>query len=203
MTLAHFKKRLLRDLKANPKKGAVLGLLLLVAIYFWAPLLGKLLSPGAGTNVAAAPAAPPSQPVEETPADGAPAARRHNWRQVLAWMEQDPLTKPPQHVAFAAIALGDLSEREPDDADVEESAAAAPIAAPVTPESLGLKLSGTLVGTAQRVAIINGVSYLEGRELRLADDVVFVLAEVSARKVVLERGEKEFVLELPARAGGR
>jgi hypothetical protein len=76
-----------------------------------------------------------------------------------------------------------------------------PPAVAVTPESLGLKLSGTLIGTERRVAIINGASYVEGRELRIADDIVFVLAKVSARKVVLARGQERFVLELPAQAG--
>ena len=39
MSLERFAKRLRREVIANPKKAAILGIMLLVAIYFWTPLV--------------------------------------------------------------------------------------------------------------------------------------------------------------------
>ena len=41
-------KQARRDLLANPKKAAILGLMLLVALYFWGPLLWKWFAPAGG-----------------------------------------------------------------------------------------------------------------------------------------------------------
>ena len=45
MKLDKLLKQAKRDLVASPKKAAVLGLMLLVAAYFWGPLLWKWMAP--------------------------------------------------------------------------------------------------------------------------------------------------------------
>jgi len=186
-------------------KGAVLGLLVLVAAYFWAPLFAKML-PGEKPPVEAV---APGYQDGSVATDGtgttpeAPPAPRRDWRKLLAQIESDPLTKPAAALAAATLSMG-RDEPIVDDADVDPATAelaAADAAVKITPASVGLKLSGTMVGAGRRVAVISGKSYQEGREVRLTEDLVFVVAEVTARKVVLRRGEESFVLELPERAG--
>jgi len=204
VTLAQFKKRLLRDFKAHPMKAAVLGLLVLVAAYFWAPLFAKML-PGEKTPEAVAPGYLDDSVAEDSAGTTpeAPSAPRRDWRKLLAQIESDPLTKPAVGLASATWSLGrdeplaEAAEADPAAAEL----AAAEAAMKITPASVGLKLSGTMVGSGRKVAVISGKSYQEGRELRLTDELVFVVAEVTARKVVLRRGDESFVLELPERAG--
>lgn len=186
-------------------KGAVLGILLLVAAYFWAPLFAKLLPQEKPPQTAVSP-----ENFDVAVADdvaGAamqpPPTPRRDWRQVLAWIESDPLTKPPETLVLTALPLGggeQIEDAPEADADAAELAVRK-AAEKITPASVGLKLSGTMLGGGRKVAVISGKSYQEGREVRLTDELVFVVAEVSARKVVLRRGEDLFVLELPERSG--
>ena len=74
---------------------------------------------------------------------------------------------------------------------------------PVTPESLGLVLSSTIIA-ARRTAIINAKTYEEGKEIRLiwrSQRVTYLLAEVRSRGVVLVRNGERF--DLPLRRGSR
>ena len=55
MNLNKLARQLRREAMANPKKAAVLGLLLLVALYFWGPLVwGRVAGDGASEKPPAA-----------------------------------------------------------------------------------------------------------------------------------------------------
>ena len=64
----------------------------------------------------------------------------------------------------------------------------------VDPRSLGLIVSGTMLGKHRRVAVVNGRPYAEGRQRQLGPDVTFTLARVGMRHIVLERDGRRFDL---------
>jgi len=189
----------LRDLRRNPKKAGLLALLAGVAIWFWAPLVagwfqGEELVNAVGTQPvpdqgATAPAMPEAvKAVEVAKAADAPA---QTWQQLVRWMEQDPRRKADdirlERDPFAPPP-------KPPARPVSERPKAA-VPTPVNPEKMDLKLSGTVVGPEQRVALINGRAYAEGQTVKVSSDIVFVVRHVEARKVTLERDGKRLVLE--------
>lgn len=226
MNLNKLCRLLRREVTSNPKKATVLGLLIVVALYFWAPVVrgwiagdeppdrpfggasssptdggsGPVQTAGLGTiGLAEAPQARPITPAKARP-------QTHPWQQTVQWMKQDPATAPvadlPQRrdpFRAAKLVVAEMNaeqhKQEPE-----------PVETPVTPQSLGLILSSTVVGPRRRVALINGKSYEEGRTIESASDghrVEFKLAEVHSRCVVLERmGERfELAIAQPTRAG--
>lgn len=93
-------KQLSRDLKKNPGKAAALGLLGIVAVWFWLPLIYK---PGDPTPPA--PATPttaatqvPTTPTATTAATPSPTTTetKHPWKDVARWIEHDPNMTPTQ-----------------------------------------------------------------------------------------------------------
>ncbi len=91
-------KRLRREISANPKKALFLGLLILAALYFWAPLVRGWITQGnSPTTTAIAdpradlPAAAPEKPTTTPPKEAAQGLR-HPWEQLVRWMENDPRT---------------------------------------------------------------------------------------------------------------
>ena len=208
-------RRLRREVTANPRKAAILGLLALVALYFWAPLLWGWI---AGGNSEAEPAqaaatpegmppvlsrlAPFSPPaaVNRPPAgQGKEPLTSYSWDRLARWIEDDPRMKPAREFA---------SRRDPFHAVVQEVAEkpdseqikAAEAAAAVTPESLGLVLSSTLIGPHRRTALVNGRTYEQGRTIELAKDgrpFEFTLSEVHPRRIVLKREGRRYELTIP------
>lgn len=202
-------KKLRREVTANPGKAGVLALLLLVAVYKWAPLLTKATtgkttsSPTAAINPSAAPPPVTSDPSLQAPlavttAGTSGGLATTNWRDLLKALENDPRMAP------ATIAgLRDPFARLTTAAVVEppkvEPAVDAVVEKEVTPAELGLKLTTTVVGSRRRVARINGQSYVEG-QLIVADsrpDVSFRVRRIELRSTTLERQGKTYRLELP------
>jgi len=71
------------------------------------------------------------------------------------------------------------------------------MSADVTPESMGLILSGTIVGSNRRVALINGKPYRQDQPVTLVKDgkeIEFVIEEIDSRRVVLRRNDERFEL---------
>lgn len=201
-------KRILRQLRreaiANPKKAAVLGLLVLVAMWFWLPLLRGLATPDEQ-----APSGSITEPVvsaakKDASAGVASATRepdspQHPWHKLVEWMESDPRTSAakvsPRRDPFAGPEKLATAVRVEDPAEESE--------ATLTPEGLGMVLSSTLVGPRRRVALISGRSYREGeivRQVKQGQEFTFMLAEVHPRRVILERNGRQFKLEIPAPA---
>lgn len=89
MNLGRLAKQLKKELAAKPKHAAALGVGLLIAIWFWAPLImGKSKTTAAAVPVAEAATPSPAAPTRAN----APAAATTPWRQVATWRNADPLT---------------------------------------------------------------------------------------------------------------
>lgn len=214
-------RQLRRELTAHPKKAAVLGLLVLVALWFWAPLVWGWIAaddpaakaPSASASVGNASSALPRGPaavsVPAAPATIAAASsaatkvdKRPNypWHQLVQWMDNDPRTSP----ADPALGRRDpflSGGTEVAEADLGDGPTEIPSEA--APADLGMVLSSTIVGQRRRVAQINGKPYRQGEIVRLEKDgqqIEFTLAEVHPRRVVLRRKGHEFELSIPAPA---
>ncbi len=200
-------KRLRRELKANPKKGAVFGVLMLVAVYFWIPLIWGWLSVDESTLSAAAMTPAVQQPggiIDQAfakPAAVAATAPASPWQQLVAWMESDARTAP---------ALGLTDARDPFDqqpieipaAEVKAEEEPANAAALWTPEMLGLEVSSTVVGPRRSVAVISGRTYVMGDSIEVSRggrQIALRVAEVQPSGVVLECGSDRFELGIPKR----
>ena len=90
MRLDKLGKKLRREIAASPKKAALLGLITVAALYFWAPLvlgwLGKdKATPSAEPTPAAAAEPSATQPAPPTAVADAPPSLP-SWEQVVQWM---------------------------------------------------------------------------------------------------------------------
>jgi hypothetical protein len=196
---------------AHPKKAAVLGMLVLVALYFWAPLLGGWLgkreppddlaatSGDAGIGRASGSRRPAPGHAESTGATE-PKAPGCPWTTLDEWIRGDPRTRPtvdlPESVdpfrasAPEAAVVTDADEEEPE--EIVEAA--------VAPGALDLALSSTVVGAHRRLALIGGRAYEQGQtvSVRQGDrSIEFELVEVFPRRVVLRQGDDEYELAIP------
>jgi len=178
-------RQLRREAMANPKKAAVLGLLLLAGAYYWGPLLWSWTASGRASgepageksiaSTATAPAALAQTSTTEPDALLSDKNPSHPWSQLDEWIRQDPATSPandlagwrnPFAVAPSTQAATDAREQ------------AQPERTQVTPESLGIELSGTAVGPLRRVAMIGGTASGDDLTLRATShatdgDIVF------------------------------
>jgi len=212
-------RKLRRELTANPKKAAILGLLGLVALYFWAPLVWGWVAketpddqPSSFDSATAE--APPAwaQTAEQPASDDEKTTAKHSWEEVAKWIKQDPNTSPaggfanlrdPFLVPVEEVAEADTDEEE------QEKAAATPEPPPpeATPAELGLVLSSTVIGSKRSTAIINGRIFAQGQTIEASKDgqpISFTLVEVHPGKVVLRRADKNFDLTIPrSTASGR
>jgi hypothetical protein len=204
VTIEQLKQRLRREATKNPKQAAVLGLLLVVALWFWAPLVWSWL-PKDQQAAAAQPGQPAtaaSQPQNDKPTETEPAeaaASGPTWETLAAWMKQDPLMAPATRLA---------GDRNPfAGADPVEAAKIAEIVEPPrreeqkewTPDAMGLVLTSTIVGPRKRAALISGRAYAQGEKIvRQVEDarVVFELVEVHPRRIVLARDHARYELKL-------
>jgi hypothetical protein len=196
MSLARVQKQLIKDLKRSPLKAGVLGLLCVVALWFWAPLVtgwfGGSKGKAAKPQAAAAPPVPVATPTAAGGAAPAAASPSVPWRQLVAWMEKDPRKQSSE------LGVLESPPFPPQRADrIEEESKPAQTAAAkleLDPAQLGLKLSSTMLGPRRRVAVINGRPYAEGKEVEVAGEMVFLVARVTDRSVLLERNGRQFEL---------
>ncbi len=124
VNLAKTVKKLRREAVANPKKAALLGLVTILALYYWAPLLKGWIaadtttvetttSPAAVATVAVQPST--AAPVAATTATAKPVAPRLSWQQITERMSKDPRTM---------IAPALTQTRDPFEAQHDEEAEA-------------------------------------------------------------------------------
>lgn len=204
MNIAKLKQRFEREAKKNPKQVVVLGLLLLVAVWFWIPLVWKWLPTSAASEShSIAPRTVASVPAAGTPGENPAApeglsAPLPQWQKLAEWMQHDPLMAPATQLA---------SERDPftspalEVSEVAEPEEQPPVVAvdPWTPERVGLTLTSTIVGPKRRAALISGRAYAEGRNIVQPQGqqlVVFKLIEVHPKHIVLERNQQRYELKL-------
>lgn len=197
-------RRLRRETAANPAKAGALALCLVVAIWFWAPLVVRWCSPAAaGTQepepaVAAESAAGPAvaEPAQ-TASTGTTPAPAIPWQSVMKAIEMDPRMQPMRKLGerrdpFGPSAAALAAEK----ASQQKKIRRAP-PHELLPADAGLVLNSTLIGAGRRMALIGGEPYWEGDTVpapRGSEN--FHLVEVFARQVVLEREGKHYGLEI-------
>lgn len=182
----------------------MLVVLLLLALYYWGPLVWGWISPGdrsaeptaAEGDLDPGPWAATASAQTQTPTPA--KAPQHPWTQLDEWIRQDPTTVPAEHpdgwrdpfaVVSAGIEVAQDEEAQPDE----------PL---VTPATLGVELSGTLVGAHRRVALIGGKAYREGQTIKVDQDdrpIELELVEVHPQRIVLNLQGARFDLAIPER----
>ncbi len=228
VNLGKLKKKLRREMTAHPAKAAVLGILFVVALWFWMPLLWGWFSPRSdGVATVEPPPAMPQLPgfsAAAAPAEASHAiATEYPWQQVVQWMEQDPRTQPVgSPLADRGPATTFLADwlpwsrhervgRDPFHPSQPEVAVAAetrdpveqPAPAPVSPQDAGATVSAVVAGPDGGAAIINGRAYRKGEQVLFEKDgrsYAFHLAEIRPGEVVLAHDAMRYVLALPVSA---
>ena len=204
MSSGNLAKRLQREIKASPQKAAVLGVLALVALYFWAPLLLGWVSGGKSPAAAVALQDPASaaQPLTIATSDDTGASVGPTWQEIDAWIERDLMMKPaaadllahnPFHVQTDIVQTDELAavEAAPDEAGQQQQS--------VTPVEAGLVLTSTITGGKRPVALINGRAYARGSTIRGEGEfgsTTFTLVEVRSKSVVLRQGDKTYEVKI-------
>ncbi|PQO25990.1 hypothetical protein C5Y96_21300 [Blastopirellula marina] len=194
--------QLTREIKRNPAKAAVLGGLLLVAIWFWYPLVQKWM--GSGTRSVAnkteeqdlvipqattlptpeASAAPKQAPIGKT-----------DWRSIAQQISDDPWMKKGtlRHENF------DPFFPEPEPKTILTSTRVETDSTPdldVPPETAGLVVTSVIVGGRVPIARINNQNYRVGDTIRATDaNIQYTLVQVHPWGVSLKGSQR--VHELP------
>jgi len=209
-------RQLRREATRNPKKAGVLGLLALVAVWFWAPLVldwvrGDGPKASAASKDSGAPAADSAAGGAATPKDPQkPDAKQPalDWQEVVRLTGEDPKTQPaqvppasrdpfvtPKSQLFPPLPMV-AKDEDPKKAEKEPK----PVVPDVSPKALGLSLSSTIVGPRGGLAMIDGKAYKPNDIVvvrRDSQSVEFKLTEVHAWRVVLVRNGKSYSLEIP------
>jgi hypothetical protein len=151
-----FSKQIQREIKAHPLKAGVLALTVVVALWFWAPLIvGWVGGSRPAKNAAAAAAPAPASGVAA--AGGTPATAKvtfnPNWREMVEWHSHDDLMRSVKPTLGGRDPFRPIAPPQP---ETQASKATAP---KIDPTNLGLELTGTLIGPRQSVAMINGLAY--------------------------------------------
>jgi len=183
------KRQLIREMKANPAKAAVLGALLAVALWFWFPLMKKWI-------YKPEPSPPPTLAgVAANPAPSPMAMPKRNWKDVANEFDTDPL-----RVAHAAPRAIPNPFRKTIDPETEETIETEEVVdEELTADDLGLTVTSTITGGRTRVALINGRAFREGENVKVnvdGDVYNFRLALVGSSGVLLEGDGKRFELKL-------
>jgi len=191
-------ERLIRDLKANGPKTAVLGVLVLIGLYFWIPPLWRTMTgPAATASAAATPATAAIDPQPAADATAAPgAAESFTWHDAERLRAEDDLyrTVDPSEIAANAFVFDggflpidvEFGEADPKAVLAEAARTAEAEAAGRSPPAApSLTLKSTLVGSNARVAVINGRVYPEGATVAAAGRT-WTLMNVEPRRVLLD-----------------
>lgn len=201
-------RRLRRETKANPAKAAALAVVLLVAIWFWAPLVIRWCSPAAASSDEAvapiATAEPTASRPSVAPAGGSVSATATTtppvtWQRLVQRIEQDPRMQPNRQPGHGRDPFGP-SAAELAAAKVKQQQQSKIKRVPpaeLLPADAGLVLNSTLVGSGRRMAMIGGEPYWEGDIVPASHGTDgFRLVEIYPRQVVLERQGKHYGLEI-------
>jgi hypothetical protein len=198
-------RKLRREAVANPKKAAILGLVTVLALYFWAPLLRGWFAtdkPGvpAATEAATVTVAAGAQPAaaaraaSEKPAVGLPS-----WQQVVEWRHKDSRTMIAPVLAQTRDPFETPIGDEPQMVAEDKLKAKPPI---VAPAAAGLVLTSTIIGPQRRIVQINGEIYRVGQTIETgkgkdSPTTKYKLIEVHPRRAVLEADGEQFELTIP------
>jgi hypothetical protein len=223
-------KQLKKELTRNPKKTIALGLVTVVALWFWAPLAWKWMGndPKKAKRkaaVAAAQAAAAETPTNATEGTPKPApAPKFVWDKLLEHMARDERMATAVLPAKARdpFATTELEEQlvvaQPAYTVGPAAARTVPLADP-EPQALGLVLEGTMLSPRMQRATISGKTYRPGgivkavatsapSDVASAEEsaasqrrlITFQLELIEAHRVVLTRNGKQYPLVLKREA---
>ena len=192
------------EITAHPRKAIALGIMMAVGMCFWAPRIYGWLNASkegqqspAEVKVQATTSPEQAGTIGQSNANKEVKASKHHWKEVLNWITDDPRTAPappltamrdPFHVRKEAV----------EKPAIEEAATVKPV--PVSPGSLGMTLTSTLIGQNGGIARIGGRMYSLGQTVEMAKEghsYKFVLTEIDDRRVVLEMEGEKFELNIP------
>jgi hypothetical protein len=168
-TLKRLAKQLRRELKAHPGRATILGVLLLVGVYFWGPILwgsSKSKAPGDGQAIEANAPNVALDPSDAT-AKKTQGFVAWPWDETIAAIERDPRMRTATGLGtlrnpFAATPkyVAHLEKQKANEDGAKKAGADSqkkkPVKVEVTPESVGLVLTSTMVGGRRSVATVNG-----------------------------------------------
>lgn len=206
MNLSSFSQQLVRDLKASAAKTAVLGLLLLVGLFFWVPPLLKAFSsstpttprPAAETGRAASGST--SATTSGSPNSAEPVKNSHNSKTLFKLIHEQPLLQPASVEEMPLNPFAPVDDLLPLPVLIAEDAIADPqqpvkVGAKPIEKLDGLVLKSTLVGPNRRVAIINSQLFREGQTVPW-NDKQLRLESVNRKSVTLTDGSQSWQLTL-------
>jgi hypothetical protein len=195
-------QRLLKDLKASAPKTGVLGLLLLVGLFFWVPPLLQVFTGSTAAGTPASAASPESATTSMTtdsqpaggrkPRDSAAMRKLFHSSPLFQPANIDDLPRQPFGINDELFPLPVLfaedSEAEPRPAPIVE--------APKVPDKVqGLLLKSTIVGPQRRAAWINNRLFQEGQTV-FWNGQELRLSAVQRKSVTLTDGSHEWQLTL-------
>ena len=212
MNLDKLTKQFRRDMAANPKKAALLGLMVVVALYFWGPLAWKFLAAAQSKQRSTADMASlilTDDPVDVAqPGKGGRGTSKFRWDKVRQLIRQDArmvsATFDTDWIDPFGKGSSDMREvvveTPPEDPAIAAAAAAASLA--IEPKDLGIVLGAVMIGPRTRVATINGESCREGDKISITpkgdqtSTIEFRLHRIMRQSVQLEINGRIFTLEL-------
>jgi hypothetical protein len=205
-------KRLRTELGRNKGKSVALGVVCVVALYFWLPLIWGFCRKQEKSTEATA-----NETSDVTVTTiSAPPTVEFQWREFLSWRDKeprmtvaaltvdtrDPFARPQQEgAADSSEIIADVNTDVPEPTPIQHH-----------PSEYGLVLRGTVVGRRGGAANIAGKIYAVGATIRPVsgededspDDlshIAYRLVEIDKMHVVLEHEGQLFRLELPTAAG--
>jgi hypothetical protein len=203
VNLQKISDRLTHEIANHPIKGALLGVLVLIGLYFWIPALWhRINKDNADLQLSAMtqPAEAQSIPGRDGTIDGgtnANKAIRRSWKEIMKLMENDPQTRP----AGPLTAIKDPFHGPNDARDkkmIEEQVKE--ILPPVSPDSLGMTLTSTIIGPHEAIARINGTMYAQGQTIQITKNGrthKFNISEIRDGCVILEGEGGRYELSIP------
>jgi len=189
--------QLTKEIKRNPAKAAVLGGLLLVAIWFWYPLVQKWM--GSSSRSVAKDSAKhdlvipqaTSLPTPEVPtATQQVPSGKTDWRTIAQQIGDDPWMKQGTlpHEKFDPF----FPEQQPK--TVLTATTVEPDSTPsleVPPETAGLAVTSVIVGGRVPIARVNNQNYRVGDTIRATDaNIRYTLVEVHSWGVMLKGSQQ-------------
>lgn len=194
--------QLTKEIKRNPAKAAVLGGLLLVAIWFWYPLVQKWAG-GSSRSVAQETVEhdlvvpqKASLPTPEAPVvTKQVAAGKTDWQTIVKQISDDPWMKK------GTLRQNDFDpfypEKQPETVLTSTNVESDPTPnLDVPPDTAGLVVTSVIVGGHVPIARINHQNYRVGDTIRATDaNIRYTLVEVHSWGVLLKGPQR--VHELP------
>jgi len=195
-------QRFKAEVRRSPQKAAVLAVLLAVALWYWAPLLSRLVAgkPGdklptaAELTASVAPLAIQPDPAANLPTVAAMAPAAASWEGLLEQIAADermrsaatlPVARDPFRPIAAATAppLETIASEQTSDSPQPSAEEDAPA---LDRKPVMLPLTAIILGRLRRSALIGGRAYQQG-EVCSAQGMEFRIVSIDRDHIVLER----------------